>query len=172
MKKEDLDKVLYELKVFLRDEAYKELMRRGQAILLDEKEGRNSMKYNLGLNPIIATVFLIISTVLVGALFVGWQMGWIRIQSQEGMISIQTVESTSSSTQVLTINIKNVSSIRVSLISLEVEINDLPNKTEVTYEVMPTSTSYLRDGDDDDNYEWISISLDSIPLESQHRETT
>jgi len=41
VKKEDLDKVLYELKSFLSEEDYEELMRRGQAILLDEKEGRN-----------------------------------------------------------------------------------------------------------------------------------
>ena len=61
MKKEDLDKVLYELKSFLSEEDYEELMRRGQAILLDEKEGRNGFIEK----PRIERVFLRVFSPLV-----------------------------------------------------------------------------------------------------------
>ena len=41
MKKEDLDRVLYELKVFLSEKDYEELMNKGQVVLLDENKRRS-----------------------------------------------------------------------------------------------------------------------------------
>ncbi len=92
-------------------------------------------RFRLGINAIIATMFLIACAVVVGALFMGWQIGWIRVQAREGLVTIQVEGVRSTSIQQAVITIKNVGNVKVSLLTVSIEIEK--NGGGIVFEVYP-----------------------------------
>ncbi len=81
----------------------------------------------LGLNPIIATVFLIIAAVVVGAMFLGWQMGWFKSTARTADISVTAEIIKSSSGDQMVITVKNVGTVKVYLVGLKIPDDSGPD---------------------------------------------
>jgi len=75
----------------------------------------------LGLNPIIATVFLIISAVVIGAMFLGCQMGWFKTSSRIADVAVTAEIVKSSSSQQMIINVKNIGNVKLRLKEVRIE---------------------------------------------------
>ncbi len=125
----------------------------------------------LGISPIIATIFLIFSAVLVGALFLGWQVGWFKVQAREGLVAVQVESVSSSNIQQVVIIVKNVGNVKVTLLGIDVGIDK--NDGTLAFEVYPEGlVSSLKDGDNDGEYEFIEINIDgAITLEPSDKVT-
>ncbi len=104
----------------------------------------------LGLNPIIATVFLIIAAVVVGAMFLGWQMGWFKSTARTADVAVTADIVSASGSQKVIVTIKNIGTVKVTIDSVKVG-----HDNEAQMELVKTSTviesevgkSYLNPGE-------------------------
>ncbi|MCD6208686.1 MAG: hypothetical protein J7J67_00640 [Thermoproteales archaeon] len=61
-----------------------------------------------GVNPIIATIFLIVAGVIVGVMYVGWSQNWFAASSRYVDLQVSAELARRSQRALLTIQIKNV----------------------------------------------------------------
>ena len=74
----------------------------------------------LAINPIIATVFLIMASVIVGAMFLGWQMGWFKSTARTVDIAVTAEIVYGSESQLAIITIKNIGTVKLTIDEIKV----------------------------------------------------
>ena len=79
------------------------------------------MRKVLGLNPITATFFLIIASVIVGALFVGWQAGWFKAVARDVSLLVHADIAVSRDVEQVVITLKNTGNVKVKILEVELE---------------------------------------------------
>jgi len=84
----------------------------------------NSMKKMKAINPVIATLFLVIAAVIVGVAVIGWTQGWFTSTARTVDLQITGEIVRTSTASQLNLQIKNVGTVKVRIQKISVETED------------------------------------------------
>ena len=81
------------------------------------------------INPIIATLFLIIGAAIIGVAFIGWQQNWFSATARSADVQVVGEILLASGSQQLNLQIKNVGTVKINITKIEVSYSTAPDLT-------------------------------------------